>query len=56
MGYSIRTSNYLKRISLSDSTHMISMADFVVISIVISRINSRCSLEKEFTGLIYMDP
>ena len=56
MGYSRRTSNYLERISLSDLTHMMSMADLVVIGVETLRIDSRCSLEKEFTELIRMNP
>ena len=33
MGYSRRTLNYIERITLSDPTHMISMADLVDISV-----------------------
>ena len=33
MGYSRRTSNYLKRIALSDLTHMMSMTDPVAIGV-----------------------
>ena len=56
MGYSRRTSNYLKIITLSDLTHMTSMADQVAIGVDILRIDSRCSLEKDFTELIRMNP
>ena len=49
MGYSRRTSNYPKRISLSDLTHMMSMDDHVAIGVETLRIDSGCSLEKEFT-------
>ena len=56
MGYSKRTSNYLKRISLSNLTHMMSMADPVAISVETPRIDRGCSLEKEFTELIRMNP
>ena len=56
MGYLRRTSNYLKRISLSDPTHMISMADLIAISVETLRIDSGCSLEKEFTKLIHINP
>ena len=56
MGYSRRTLNYLKRISLSDLTHMMSMTDLVAISVETPKIESGCSLEKEFTELIRMNP
>ena len=56
MGYSIRTSNYPKIIALSNLTHMMSMVDLVAISVETPRIDSRCSLEKEFTKLIRMNP
>ena len=49
MGYSRRTSNYWERIILYDSTHIISMDDLVEISVETLRIDSGCSLEKEFT-------
>ena len=56
MGYSGRISNYLERISLSNPTHMMSMADPVAIGVETLRIDSECSLEKEFTELISMNP
>ena len=56
MGYSIRTSNYLERIALPNPTHMISMADPIAIDVETLRINSGCSLAKEFTELIRMNP
>ena len=56
MGYSRRTSNYLERITLSNPTHMMSMTDPIVIGVVTLRIDSGCSLEKEFTKLIRMNP
>ena len=56
MGYSIRASNYPKRIALSNPTHMMSMADLIAISVYTLRIYSGCSLEKEFTELIRMIP
>ena len=56
MGYSRRTSNYLERITLSDPSHMMSMADPIVIGLEILRIDSGCSLDKEFTELIRMNP
>ena len=49
MGYSRRTSNYLERISLYNLTHMMSMANPIAISVETLRIDSGCSLEKEFT-------
>ena len=55
MGYSRRTLNYLERIALSDLTHMMSMDDHVAISVETPRIDSWCSLEKEFTELIRMN-
>ena len=56
MGYSIRTSNYPERIILSDLTQMMSMADLVAIGVETPRIDSGCSLEKEFTKLICTNP
>ena len=56
MGYSRRTSNYLERITLSNPTNMKSMADPITISVETLRIDSECSLEKEFTELIRMNP
>ena len=55
MRYSRRTFNYPKRIALSDPTHLISMADHVAIGVKTLRIDSRCSLEKQFTELINMN-
>ena len=56
MGYSRRTSNYLERIALSNPIHMMSMVDHVAISMETLWIDSGCSLEKEFTELIRMNP
>ena len=56
MRYLRRTSNYPKRISLSNLTHMMSMVDPIAISVETLRIDSGCSLEKEFTELIRMNP
>ena len=56
MGYSRRTSNYPEKITLSDPSHMMSMADPIAISVETLRIDSGCSLEKEFTELIRMNP
>ena len=56
MGYSRRTSNYQERIALSNTTHMMSMVDPIAIGVDTLRIASRCSLEKEFTKLIRLNP
>ena len=56
MGYLRRTSNYPKRIILSNPTHMMSMTDPIAIGVETLRIDSGCSLEKEFTVLIRMNP
>ena len=56
VGYSRRTSNYSKRISLFDLTHMMSMANIIAIGVETLKIDSECSLEKEFTKLIRMNP
>ena len=56
MRYLIRTSNYPKRITLYNSTHMMSMADPIAIGVETLRIDSGCTLEKEFIELIRMNP
>ena len=56
MGYSRRASNYPERIALSNPSHMMSMADPIAIDVETLRIESGCSLEKEFTELIHMNP
>ena len=56
MGYSRGTLNYLERISLSDRTYMMSTTDPVAILVDTLRIDSGCSLEKEFTELIRIHP
>ena len=56
MRYSRRTSNYPKRIIISNPSHMMSMVDSVAIGVEKLRIDSGCSLEKEFTELIHMNP
>ena len=50
------TSNYPKIKALSNLTYMMSMVDPIVIGMVTLRIDSGCSLEKEFTELIRMNP
>ena len=42
MGYSRRTSNYTESITLSDLTHMMSMADPVAIDVETPKIDSGC--------------
>ena len=56
MGYLRRTSNYLETIALSNLTHMMIMPDPIAIGMETLRIDSGCSLEKEFTKLIRMNP
>ena len=56
MRYSRRTLNYPERITLSNPTHMTSMADPIAIGVETLRIDSGYSLEKEFTELIRMNP
>ena len=50
------TLNCLERITLSNPTHMMNMVDLVAISVKILRIDSGCSLEKEFSELIHINP
>ena len=54
--YLRRTSNYIERIALCNSIHMMRIGDLVAISVETLRIDSGCSLEKEFTELIPMNP
>ena len=56
MGYSRGISNYLERITLSNPTHMISMADHVAIGVETLRIDSGYFLEKEFIELTHINP
>ena len=56
MRYSRRISNYLERIALYNLTHMMSMANPIAIGVETLRIDSGCSLEKECTELIRMNP
>ena len=56
MGYSRGASNYLKRITLYDPAHMMSMIDPIAFSEETLRIYRGCSLEKEFTELLRMNP
>ena len=52
MGYSRGILNYPERIVLSDPTHMMSMDDYVVISVETLRKDSGCCLENEFIDMI----
>ena len=56
MRYSRKTLNYLERIALPVLTHMMTMVDLVAISVETQKVDSECSLEKEFTELICMNP
>ena len=56
MRYSRRTLNYPERIALSNLSHMMSMVDPIAIGVETLRIDSGCSLEKDFTELIRMNP
>ena len=56
MGYLRRTSNYLEIISLSNPTHTMIIDVPIAIGVETLRIDSGCSLEKEFTELICMNP
>ena len=56
MGYSRKTLNYPERITLSDPTYMMSMANPMAIGIETPRIDSGCSMEKKFTQLIRRNP
>ena len=56
MGYLRRTLNYLGRITLSNLTHVMSMADLVTINVETPRIESGCYLKKKFIELICMNP
>ena len=50
------TSNYEKRIVLSDPTHIMSMVDLIAIGMETLRTDSEFFLEKEFIKLICMNP
>ena len=56
MGYSRRTSNYLERITLYILSYMMSMVDPIAIGVETLTIDSGCSLVKELTELIRMNP
>ena len=46
----------MDRIAICNPTHMMSMVDPIAISVETLMIDSGCSLEKEFTKLIRMNP
>ena len=46
----------MERIALSNPTHMMSMADPIAVGVETLRIDSGCSLQKEFTELIRVNP
>ena len=50
------TLNSLERIVLFDLTHMMSIYDLITIGVVTLRIDSGCSLEKEFIELMHINP
>ena len=56
MRYLRRISNYLEIIVISNLTHMMSMADLVVVGVEKLRINGGHFSDKEFTKLIRMNP
>ena len=56
MEYSRRTSDYPERIALSNQSPMMSMADPIAIGVETLKIDRGCSLDKEFTELISMNP
>ena len=45
----------MKRILLFNPSHMMNMVDLVTIGVETLRIDSGCSLEKEFNELIHMN-
>ena len=55
MGYSRITSNYLKRTVLYDLTYMMTIVDPIAISMETLKIDTLCSLEKDFIELIRMN-
>ena len=55
MRYSRGTSNYIKRIILSNLIHMMSIVDLATLCVDTLKIDSECSLEKEFIELIPMN-
>ena len=56
MGYLRGTLNYLEIIPLYDQTHMMISANPTAINVKTLRIDSGCSLGKDFNELIHMNP
>ena len=50
------TLTYLEGKTLFDLTYMLSIIDPIAINVETPKIDNGCSLEKEFTELIYMNP
>ena len=51
-----QTLSYPKRIALYDPTHMMNLGDtLAILSVETLRIDNMCSLEREFTELIYVN-
>ena len=56
MGYLRRISDYPERKTLFDSTHVMNMIDPMAIYVETLMMDSGCSLEKQYTELIHMNP
>ena len=56
IGYSRKISNYPERTTLSDSTHMMRIVDFVVNGVWTLRIDGEYFIQKEFTLKICINP
>ena len=57
MRYSRRALNYLERKNIiSNLIHVMGMTNFIAFSVETLKIDSVCSLDKEFTKLIRMNP
>ena len=56
MRYLRRTLNYLETIALSNLTHVMIMTNLVAIGVETPMKASRCSVKKEFSELIYINP
>ena len=51
MTYLRKTSNYLERVPLFDTTHMMSMTNPMAIGVKTPRIDSGYSLDKQFSSM-----
>ena len=56
MEYLKRILNYSEKILMFDLTHTMSIVDPTVIGMETPKIDTRCSVEKEFILLIHMNP